>query len=319
MAFNSTYETVYGFDVLDTFHNFFPEMMYDDMIFHNETLAWMRARVNTLFPSVFTRQQNMYRIYSAQERRNQFLAFQTNRANQPSPIRITTTIPPIPTSTVRYGRAGVTGRAAPTRVAAPVAAATVAAPVAAATVAAPVAAAVTAPAVAAPVAAATDHSGASTITRATYAAAAASAPGGEAAAPRLSANRMNAINSPMEDLLSVLLAPQYTSRQSDSQLLANMFALGGFTTARNVFDNTIWTDVPVVPTTQQIEEGSEIVELIDVPEDVSCAVCQERGQVTPWRHLHCDHYFHRACVDRWFGQNVHCPVCRADIRAENVD
>jgi hypothetical protein len=316
MAFNSTYETVYGFDVLDTFHNFFPEMMYDDMIFHNEALAWMRARVNALFPTVFTRQQNMYRIYSAQERRNQFHAFQTNQANQQSPIRVTTTIPPItiPTSTIRYERTGVTGRAAPTRVAPTVPAA----PAAPAVATAAPAAATAAPAAAA---AATDISGAAVpqvSTRATYAAVAASAPGGEAA-PRLSANRMNAINSPMEDLLTVLLAPQYTTRQSDNQLLANMFALGGFTTARNVFDNTIWTDVPVIPTAQQIDEGSEIVELIDVPEDISCAVCQERGQVTPWRHLHCDHYFHRACVDRWFGQNVHCPVCRADIRVENVE
>ena len=43
MAYNpSTYETVYGFDTLDTFHNYFPELMYDDTIFRNEILHWMR-------------------------------------------------------------------------------------------------------------------------------------------------------------------------------------------------------------------------------------------------------------------------------------
>ena len=34
-----------------------------------------------------------------------------------------------------------------------------------------------------------------------------------------------------------------------------------------------------------------------------------------WRKLNqCGHLFHAGCVDNWFARNVHCPVCRADIR-----
>ncbi len=47
-----------------------------------------------------------------------------------------------------------------------------------------------------------------------------------------------------------------------------------------------------------------------------CAICQDdiiAGCMTR-RINHCDHTFHRGCIDTWFAQNVHCPVCRHDIR-----
>jgi hypothetical protein len=28
----------------------------------------------------------------------------------------------------------------------------------------------------------------------------------------------------------------------------------------------------------------------------------------------CGHTFHTTCIDTWFQRNVHCPVCRHDIR-----
>jgi hypothetical protein len=28
----------------------------------------------------------------------------------------------------------------------------------------------------------------------------------------------------------------------------------------------------------------------------------------------CHHTFHKSCIDTWFQENVHCPVCRHDIR-----
>ena len=47
-----------------------------------------------------------------------------------------------------------------------------------------------------------------------------------------------------------------------------------------------------------------------------CAICQD--EIIPncqTRKInHCDHKFHRGCIDTWFAQNVHCPVCRHDIR-----
>ena len=48
----------------------------------------------------------------------------------------------------------------------------------------------------------------------------------------------------------------------------------------------------------------------------TCAICQDSivsNQVCR-QILHCEHWFHRECIDPWFEQNVRCPVCRFDIR-----
>jgi len=88
-------------------------------------------------------------------------------------------------------------------------------------------------------------------------------------------------------------------------------------------------DVPVVPTNAQIDAGSEVVNVEDIPNDAICAVCQHHeyrpsdaeeaeaeaeADANQWRRLTCDHEFHRPCIDRWFSQSVFCPVCRLDIR-----
>lgn len=48
-----------------------------------------------------------------------------------------------------------------------------------------------------------------------------------------------------------------------------------------------------------------------------CAICQDDivsgCQIRTINH--CAHKFHRGCIDTWFAQNVHCPVCRHDIRS----
>ena len=75
------------------------------------------------------------------------------------------------------------------------------------------------------------------------------------------------------------------------------------------------TDVPVIASSDIIARHSEIVGRETVPTDVNCAICQERNNdVTTWRKLNCTHHFHRTCIDRWFERDVHCPVCRHDIR-----
>jgi hypothetical protein len=75
------------------------------------------------------------------------------------------------------------------------------------------------------------------------------------------------------------------------------------------------TDVPVVASNDIIARHSAIVGHETVPADVNCAICQERNNdVTVWRKLNCMHHFHRTCIDRWFERDVHCPVCRHDIR-----
>ncbi|KAF9426750.1 hypothetical protein BGZ76_002628 [Entomortierella beljakovae] len=48
--------------------------------------------------------------------------------------------------------------------------------------------------------------------------------------------------------------------------------------------------------------------------DEECAICLydfEDGDEL--RHLYCDHFFHRNCVDRWLSKNPHCPKCKRAI------
>ena len=80
-------------------------------------------------------------------------------------------------------------------------------------------------------------------------------------------------------------------------------------------------DIPIIPTMEEVERGSELTEEEDA--EVICSVCQHHAEVnisvSTWRRLYCGHSFHRACVDRWFRQHIACPVCRADIREAPSD
>lgn len=74
--------------------------------------------------------------------------------------------------------------------------------------------------------------------------------------------------------------------------------------------------VIVRPTTEQIEHATTIRAATVEDEENNCSVCQDiflSGDAI--RHItHCEHNFHRTCIDPWFTRNVHCPVCRFDIR-----
>jgi hypothetical protein len=72
--------------------------------------------------------------------------------------------------------------------------------------------------------------------------------------------------------------------------------------------------VIVRPTPAQIDANTTI-EIVDAEEDI-CAICQDGMAVgSEARNLDaCDHRFHVGCIDTWFQGNVHCPVCRHDVR-----
>jgi len=89
MASPPGYDYVYGFHLFDDLHNFFPELLYDDVLFDHDSLGWMRHRLSSYFPAVYTRQSNMYRIWHAQARRAQFDEWRATHllTNNPSIIR----------------------------------------------------------------------------------------------------------------------------------------------------------------------------------------------------------------------------------------
>ena len=80
MAYANNYAYMYGFGLLDDLHNFFPEMLYDDTLFADQRFGWFRHRASTLFPSIFTRQMNMYRIYNSVSRQEMFQSWVNSQA-----------------------------------------------------------------------------------------------------------------------------------------------------------------------------------------------------------------------------------------------
>ena len=73
--------------------------------------------------------------------------------------------------------------------------------------------------------------------------------------------------------------------------------------------------VIVHPTPEQIAANTTLGNLVSDTEH-SCAICQDAlTSEQEGRKLNaCGHWFHKNCIDTWLGTNVHCPVCRHDIR-----
>ena len=77
---------------------------------------------------------------------------------------------------------------------------------------------------------------------------------------------------------------------------------------------------PVVirPRLAQINYGTEIFAFRDIEEplNTSCPICQEDFEPDDevMQIKMCRHNFRRECLVNWFQGNVHCPLCRYDIR-----
>lgn len=96
VAFNPhTYESIYGFDVLDCVHNFFPELLYDDALFRDSMLLqWMRARVSTVFGAAYARAKTMYTMYQSAARRTAFDTWRTSAAPPAAAAAPPVAVPP---------------------------------------------------------------------------------------------------------------------------------------------------------------------------------------------------------------------------------
>jgi hypothetical protein len=83
----------------------------------------------------------------------------------------------------------------------------------------------------------------------------------------------------------------------------------------NHFQSFLEQNVEVVPTEQDIACASTLEQPTAALED-NCAICQDsmREGEQLRRLNHCQHVFHKLCIDSWFRTNVRCPACRHDIR-----
>jgi hypothetical protein len=80
--------------------------------------------------------------------------------------------------------------------------------------------------------------------------------------------------------------------------------------------------VVVTPTQEQINTATHVFECLREQDQISlCSICQDdfTDNILVRQIRQCNHMFHKQCIDQWFRQNTHCPVCRFDIRDHSAN
>ncbi len=129
-------------------------------------------------------------------------------------------------------------------------------------------------------------------------------------------------NAATSDQLVSSILNTYMPNDEFSQFIIRSLLVSpslGNTTTPNPQTQPFWEPIVVAPTATQLAAASSTY-AAPTRLDTPCAICQdtiaEGDQVRKLNH--CDHFFHRSCVDTWFQRNVRCPVCRHDIRSRAV-
>lgn len=104
--------------------------------------------------------------------------------------------------------------------------------------------------------------------------------------------------------------------------LLNIFAQP--TATIGIFGTTLadtLSPVQVSPSNAQIEAATTEFVATAAHTDQQCTICFEyfAANNNLRKINHCQHTFHKQCIDRWFQTNVHCPNCRHDIRDTTPD
>lgn len=109
--------------------------------------------------------------------------------------------------------------------------------------------------------------------------------------------------------LRIPVTSEVNGTDQSINMLASLFTLFA---GDNVLDNL--EPVVVRPSAAQLVAGTEVY--IAGDNRCNCAVCLDLPAIgAEIRKIRgCGHTFHRRCIDIWFQRNVHCPVCRHDVR-----
>jgi hypothetical protein len=135
------------------------------------------------------------------------------------------------------------------------------------------------------------------------------------AVPRRSESLVGTVRPPPLSFLSAFLRGGMHTREPPPPL-PTYVASGALRIPANFFD-----PVPIVPSQHHIDTATVVRQATAEDVEQVCSVCQENyrdGDYIRGIH-HCSHSFHMECIDRWFLSNVHCPLCRYDIREWDED
>jgi hypothetical protein len=124
----------------------------------------------------------------------------------------------------------------------------------------------------------------------------------------------NNLNRLLRNILNTTLQRNTTvRRQAPLDNISNIMYSMFTTTMVEPINTTEMEPVIIRPTAAQIEQATQCLTTTHTAD--ICSICQESMAHSDIRRInYCHHSFHMICIDRWFEQNVRCPVCRHDIR-----
>ncbi len=127
-------------------------------------------------------------------------------------------------------------------------------------------------------------------------------------------------NGLTQQMINILEQMERPRRAFPLNVFSNLFSNRTTLRTNDILPNAFMEPVLVRPTQQQIQAASR-VDVLAVASTDNCAICQDSFAAHSNRRTltTCGHAFHMNCIDTWFEQNVHCPVCRHDIRDLSVD
>jgi hypothetical protein len=126
----------------------------------------------------------------------------------------------------------------------------------------------------------------------------------------LNRSNINSTSIPLTRIEIPLTTGVSSSMNGVSNLISELLGMPEISMERFLNQRVI-----VAPSAADISRATR-VERSDRVQLEMCTICQDDialGQEMR-RINYCSHYFHKDCLDTWLRTNVHCPICRHDIR-----
>ncbi len=125
--------------------------------------------------------------------------------------------------------------------------------------------------------------------------------------------RVNIVSETID--IAPMFGPTIEETNSDTNFLSNLLNLLQTNSSQTIL-RQFNEPVIVSPTQEQINNATKTMTATNLNEESICSICQDNytSNQTLREIKYCEHFFHKDCIDHWFEQHVHCPVCRFDIR-----